>query len=240
MSNAASEMETSSESTALATTPETAPELSAAPTAEDAAPASAPRRRGSAVGLAARLALLATAVGLVVAVFVFAARSGIENAGDGLLDGLAIQSGLDVTNPRYNGEMSDGSPFSVAAARAQPDAPDPKRVTLTEVEGDLALSDGRTLNAKAAEGLLKPKDQSLRLSGGVVASTSDGYTLSADAIHFDLDKRTGRTESAVRIEGPLGEVTADRMDAEMAPGLVARFNGDVKVVIRRLVEPEAP
>lgn len=199
-------------------------------------PRAAPARRGG-FGRLLRLLLPLAALALVTAVFVLSARSGIDNAANTLVDGLVISGGLEVTNPRYLGEMSDGSPFRVSAKRAQPDGPDPKRIALSGVEGDLTLPEGRALNATAADGLFKPKDKSLRLGGGVVARTNDGYSLAADAIQFDLEKRTGETESPVRIEGPLGEVTADKMEARVETDLVARFTGDVKVVIRKLVEP---
>ena len=207
---------------------------------EDDAPArrARPQRRGTPLGRMLRLALPLAAFALVGAVFVLAARSGVDNVAGSLTDGVAISTGLDVTNPRYLGEMSDGSPFRVSAKRAQPDGPDPKLIELTGVEGSITLPEGRALKATAADGSFKPKDQSLRLGGGVVAETNDGYTLTSDEIMFDLDKRKGTTQTPVRIEGPLGEVSAEQMSAWLEEDLVARFTGDVKVVIRKLVEPE--
>ena len=68
--------------------------------------------------------------------------------------------------------------------------------------------------------------------------TEDGYRLSSEQMRFDLATRIGRTETPVKIEGPMGELTADKMEAQFDKDLVATFSGGVKITIKRLVEPK--
>lgn len=189
------------------------------------------RRRGL-----LRLILPVAALVIVGAVFILASRGGVESTGDILLDGAALQSGLIVTNPRFIGEAGDGQPFSVSANRAEPDGIDPSEIRLDAVRGRISLPDGRELNATAVEGFFFPKKDMLQLSGGVSAETNDGYSLTVDALDFDLKAQAGESVTPVRIAGPLGELTADRMKAAYDGDLIARFEGDVRVVIRKLVE----
>lgn len=187
-------------------------------------------------GALVRLMLPVAALAMVGAVFFFASRGSVDAPAGLSVEGVTIGNGLEVTKPRFFGETEDGQPFQVTAARAQPDGPDPKRIKLFEVEGEVGLPGGETLSTKAANGLFKPKENDLSLEGGVVARTSDGYTLTSETIRFDLKARSGETETPVRIEGPMGELDADRMKAVFDKDLVADFTGGVKITIRQLVE----
>ena len=197
-------------------------------------------RRGSNRARAVRLALPLAAILVVAGVFYFASRSAIEAPKGLTIDGVVIGDGLEVTNPRFVGETEDGSPFLLTAKRARPDGPDPENIRLDEVSGDVSLEGGRKLNARAADGLFQPKKNALALSGDVKVSTDDGYTLSSEKMRFDLATRTGRTETPVRLEGPMGDMTAKSMEAHFEQDFVATFSGDVKIMIHRLAEPNDP
>lgn len=183
-----------------------------------------------------RLLLPLAGVGLVIAVFVLTGRGGTDTPPSALVDGLALSSGLEVTNARYWGEADDGSPFKVSAQRARPDAPNPSLIELSGVQGEVGMPGGRTLKAEAADGVFKPKAQTLALGGGVSAVSSDGYRLTSDALSFDLRERSGESDASVRIDGPLGELTAAKMAARYDGDFVIRFSGDVQVTIKELVE----
>lgn len=185
-----------------------------------------------------RLLLPLAALGLVVAVFFFATR-GAERASLPMVEGVAVGAGMEVSRPRFMGEAEDGSPFRVAAETARPDGPDPTRVDLLAVDGELTLPGGRVLNAVAAEGVYRPKRAELTLTGGVAAETDDGYRLTSEAMSFDLGARKGWSEAPVRLAGPLGEIVANRMEASVDGDLVARFDGEVRVVIQAMAAPNA-
>ncbi|MEL6978074.1 MAG: hypothetical protein AAGM38_05270 [Pseudomonadota bacterium] len=185
-----------------------------------------------------RLGLPLAGLALVLGVFVFTERGVSNSSATALMDGVALQSGLEVTNARYWGEADDGSPFRVSAERARPDGPNPSLIELDGVRGQVDMPDGRILKAEAADGVFKPKANTLALGGGVAAVSSDGYRLMSQALSFDLRARSGESASSVRIDGPLGELTAASMTARFEEGIVLRFDGDVNVVIRELVEPE--
>lgn len=197
-------------------------------------------RAPASAGRAMRLVLPLAALLLVGGVFVFASRTVVDAPKGLTIDGVVIGEGLEVTNPRFVGETDDGSDFKLTAERAKPDGPDPEKIKLVTVAGDVALPGGRKLNATAADGLFKPKKQELELHGDVVARTSDGYTLSSETMRFDLATRIGRTEAPVRIEGPMGSLTAETMEARFENDFEATFSGGVKITITRLVGPKDP
>lgn len=190
------------------------------------------------LGRSLRFLLPIAGLALVAGVFFLSERVGSDSTVSALADGIALHSGLEVTNARYWGEADDGSPFRVSAVRARPDGPNPSLIELLGVRGEVDMPDGRTVQAEAADGLFKPKAQTLDLGGGVLAESSDGYRLRADALSFDLRDQSGESASAVRIDGPLGELTAATMAARFDGDFVIRFDGEVKVVIRELVDRE--
>lgn len=206
---------------------------------DDPASAQRPRSGLGSGRLLLRLGLPIAALVLVTAVFFLTSRADIDAPAALSIDGVAIGSGLEVTKPRFLGETEDGETFQVTADSAQPDGPDPDKIKLQGVKGDVGLPEGRSLNASAKDGLFKPKERWLRLEGGVIAETSDGYAISSETIDFDLETRSGETQSTVRLKGPMGELTADRMKAQFDGDFVATFSGGVKIVITRMAEKDA-
>lgn len=162
-----------------------------------------------------KIALPLAALALVVAVFT-APRGDFElDFSDVDFD---FRDGLRLVAPRFTGTDSAGRPFRVTAEWALPDKPDPERVELGPVDGEIVLDAGRTVSLAAGGGEILPKARRLRLSGGVTVETDDGWRLSAPTARADLDAETLVAEGPVRGAGPSGEIDAGAMRAARRDG----------------------
>lgn len=152
---------------------------------------------------------------------------------------LAADDGLRLINPEFTGETGKSEPFIITAASALPDSPDPERVELEDVTGEISLAAGRDVTVSAPAGVILPKAEHMSLSGGAVMTTSDGYRLSADDAALDLRAGVLNAEGSVRAESELGVITSDVMEARRAEdggeGVHIWFRSRVKL---RIEEPE--
>ena len=164
-------------------------------------------------------------------------------------DLAALRDGLRLNEPRFSGSTDHGEPFSISADWALPDSPNPSRIELSAVVGEIVLTGGRSAGITAPDGALRPRDRSLTLSGGVELSTSDGYVLRTDAAEADMASRIIRLPGPLTGKGAGGELQAGSMRAwseGAGPdgqggagrnGYIIRFEGGVRVVFQPGVEP---
>lgn len=181
-----------------------------------------------------KVALPLAAVGLLAALFL----AGRPEIGGVVLSDLDFdaEDGLRLLNPEVSGETEAGEPFSATAEWARPDGPDPERVALGGVRGEVALQDGRRLTLAAGGGELRPRAETMRLEDGVVIQTSDGYRLRAAAADVDIAARQVAAVGPVEGRGPAGAIFAgsmrvERRDDETAAGDYIWFEDRVRVVI---------
>jgi lipopolysaccharide export system protein LptC len=159
-----------------------------------------------------KLALPVAAVGLAAAVFLIQRDGG----GGGLsMSGLDFteDGGLRLNNPQFSGRTPNGQPFSVTAEWALPDGPDPERVQLGPLTGEIRLSPERTAFLSAEGGEARPKEQTLRLSGDVALRSDDGYSLTVAAADLDARNRRMTAEGPVRGAAPFGDLESGSMRA---------------------------
>ena len=129
------------------------------------------------------------------------------------VDLSALEEGLRLVEPRFNGATNRGEPFTVSAEWALPDGPRPERVELNSVSGEINLIDGRVVTLSADTGVLEPKANILTLTDGVRFASSDGYEITASTARFDGDAEELTARGDVVAEGALGRIRADRMRA---------------------------
>lgn len=186
----------------------------------------------------AKIGLPAIAAATLASIVYF---SGGGYRDDGLsFDGVeisALDQGLKLTNPRFTGVTAKGEPFAISAAWALPDGPDPERVELSEIDGEINLADGRYVTLTADAGELLPKRNVVTLAGAVRMTTSDGYRLASAEARLDAEAEVFTAGGGVTASGPLGEIEADRMRVERngasGPGDYIWFENRVKVSIDR-------
>ena len=187
-----------------------------------------------------RLGLPLMAVAILVGVF----YSGRTNSGAQEIifrtgQFAALQGGLRLTNPRFTGATSAGEPFMVRANWAEPDGPDPNRIALNTVVGDIVQANGEKLTIQAAEGELAPKAQTVMLTGGVTLRTTDGYTATTQTLRANAKQRSMVSDGQVHAHGPLGELTAGAIRVEEGAGGIMYFEKGVRVVLHKISESRA-
>ncbi|ESW62353.1 MAG: hypothetical protein Q27BPR15_01325 [Rhodobacter sp. CACIA14H1] len=141
-----------------------------------------------------------------------------------------------MTAPTYAGTTKDGAALEVSAAETRPEVEGTRGQTATDVAARLSTPDGvvTELAAKGAE--MAPDGREVVFRGDVVVTHSLGYRVETEALTARLDVTGLRSDTAVRAEGPVGQITADTM--ELAPagagggGYLLVFNGRVKLVYR--------
>ena len=92
-----------------------------------------------------------------------------------LIDKVKLGAGIQVVNPRYNGTTADGAAFSISAALAKPDGPDPVEIDLEKVSGAFTLSEKNSLAARADGGIYNRVENTVFFNGDVTVESDDGY-----------------------------------------------------------------
>jgi lipopolysaccharide export system protein LptC len=159
-----------------------------------------------------RVALPLVALALMSTIFLFTRDTLPPGIRFSAKDFAALEDGLRLSEPRFTGTTDAGEPFVVSAEWALPDSADPTEIRLHAIRASIAMADGRTAELTAADGMLRPKAQTVALTGGVRLTTSDGYVAETETAEADLRARTLVAPGAVMAEGPLGRIEAGRLD----------------------------
>ncbi len=148
------------------------------------------------------------AVALIAAIFLTARDKGDLTKIFTAEELATLGAGLRLDNPRFAGLTEQGEPFAIRADWALPDSALPRLIDLKRPEGEIEMSDGRTISARAATGRMHREDKTLVLEGGVVLDTSDGYHIETGLIEIDLGAKTANAPGPVSGTGPRGQIDA--------------------------------
>ena len=121
-----------------------------------------------------------------------------------------------LTMPTYAGVTSDGSALSVAAAEARPDGATGAS-TATEIVGKLETPDGGRVDMVAANGVLDTEGGLMTLDGGVLLTTTTGYSIKTKALVANLDQTGLSSPGAVTATSPMGQLDAGQMTLTQDP-----------------------
>ncbi len=158
------------------------------------------------------------AVVLIAAIFVSARDKGDLTKIFTAEELATLGAGLRLDNPRFAGLTEQGEPFAIRADWALPDSALPRLIDLKRPEGEIEMSDGRTISARAATGRMHREDKTLVLEGGVVLDTSDGYHIETGLIEIDLGAKTANAPGPVSGTGPRGQINAGSFRAAAGEG----------------------
>jgi len=143
-----------------------------------------------------------------------------------------VTDGLRLSQPRFTGVTRNGQPFVITADWALPDGPDPDRVGLGPVRGEIEMDAARRVTLTAQGGEIRPKLNTMRLEGGVAAETTDGYRLSAARADIDMKAETLAADGPVAVSGPAGDIASGSMRAARRDeNFVVWFENRVRVRI---------
>ena len=178
----------------------------------------------------ARVVGIASVVGIVaVSGLMLATGPGRIEATRPIID-EAQTADLTMTSPSLAGVLKDGRRYRIVADRALMAPGKDEAIALESVRAALQTEDGGRVDVQAPAALFERGRERLTLSGGVIASTSDGRRLdtSSIAIWQDADGLAALSETPTKLTGPEGVATADGLSA--GPGLdPIRLTGAVKV-----------
>ena len=158
------------------------------------------------------------AVALIAAIFLTAREKGDLTKIFTAEELATLGAGLRLDNPRFAGLTEQGEPFAIRADWALPDSALPRLIDLERPEGEIEMSDGRTISARAATGRMHREDKTLVLEGGVVLDTSDGYHIETGLIEIDLGAKTANAPGPVSGTGPRGQINAGSFRAAAGEG----------------------
>jgi len=117
-----------------------------------------------------------------------------------------------LTAPTWAGMTEDGSALTVTAAEARPSDGAGADANATTLRAVLDMPGGGRAELVAATGRLDLAAGRLIVEGGVVVTTSTGYTLRTEAMAAALD-RTGLTSPGpIAGDGPGGHLSAGSME----------------------------
>lgn len=121
---------------------------------------------------------------------------------------------MRVTSAVYRGADSKGQPFSLRAGSAvQATSRDPV-VKLKDMSAQILLADGpATLNA--GQGRYDMDSERVAVDGPVQFQSADGYRLATSDVTVDMKSRHMASRGAVTGHMPLGDFSADRMNADL-------------------------
>ncbi len=155
------------------------------------------------------------AIGLMATVFLFTK----ERTLDGGLqfskaDFVALQSGMQVTKPRFSGSNANGDIYDFTAEVLHPDAPKPTKVTATGLSGEIRLFDGQTIELAARNAEVDLKARTIRFDGGTTVVFSDGLRGESQQVFADLDTGQLNTDGPVTASSPMGKIEAGNLKTE--------------------------
>jgi len=139
-------------------------------------------------------------------------------------------------NPRFASTMSDGREVIFTAHRVVPRLTNPNVLDATTIEARIDLNADSVLLIVAGNGLFDLRGEAADLSGAVQMTTSTGFRLNTDTLHFDMGASSADAPGEVEITGPGLTLTAGSMRISTVDGSdVVHFNDGVRV----LYDPES-
>lgn len=150
-----------------------------------------------------------------------------------LLSGLSIgdisltTEGLVMSNPHLSGNDGDRS-YSVQADRAIQRITNPQVIDLENITAQITIAPGETLSITSRNGTFDTQMETLKLTNGITASHSKGYT--AEFEYLDINMKTGTmlTNDAVDVTSNGGYIDAGSMEFDQRNN-VLNFRQGVKM-----------
>ena len=142
-----------------------------------------------------------------------------------------------VTAPTWAGMTEDGSALTVTAAEARPADAAGSDANASALRAVLDMPGGGRADLQAATGRLDLAANRLVVEGGVVITTSTGYTLRTAALEAALDRTGLIAPGAVEGDGPGGHLTAGSMELTATGDSPKRYVMVFKNRVRLLYQP---
>lgn len=178
-----------------------------------------------------RIVLPLAALVLGAVVVVYAGLLDRAERGPGVVVSETLGTDRRMVSPRLSGQDARGRPYFVTAQSATQVPGNDTQVTMTDIEADLLLEDGREWIALfATSGRVDSQSEELLLSGEISIYSDSGYEFHATEVQVTSAGDELKSSKPVSGHGPLGALTANSMTAREAGDFI-RFDGNVRVII---------
>ncbi len=162
-----------------------------------------------------KIVLPLIAIGLLSTVFLFTKDRTLEG---GLrfskADFATLESGMQVSKPRFSGSNAQGDTYNFTADVLYPDAPKPTRLAATGLSGEMQMLDGLAIQLSAKQADINLNDRTVRLFNGTDVVFSDGFRAKTGSIFANLEAGTLNTAGTVRATSPMGKIAAGNLRVE--------------------------
>jgi lipopolysaccharide export system protein LptC len=181
--------------------------------------------RHSRVVAATKVLLPLVALGILSTLFLVAKRIDTEAAIPfATVDVRELAREARIGAPRYAGMTADGAAVTITASRALPGDADLSTLRAEQMVAQIDMADGTILGLTAPRGRLDTPAGLAELTGGVVVTLSTGWRAETAALETALDATRVLAETRIDATGPLGDITAGRMELTQ-PGEAAPSDG---------------
>lgn len=119
-----------------------------------------------------------------------------------------------ITAPEFAGMTADGAAISITADIARTGLPTSEDIAADRLTAQFQTPDGAEILAQADQGAIVDASVAT-LEGNVYIRSTAGYRIETEQISLDLDRTDIETKGAVRGFGPVGTLTAGRMQVEL-------------------------
>lgn len=196
-------------------------------------PAAARVRHYSRFVYLTKLALPATACGLLLLIAAWPRLEGVFETVRFAAPRIDLSEARDLhmAKARYTGIDRQNRPFTVTAVVARQKPKLDGLITLEQPRGDLTTTSGNWLELSASAGFYQPQPQLLDLFGEVALFQDKGNEFHSATAHVDMAAGTAEGDDPVTGQGPFGNVTAEGFRI-LDRGDTIVFTGHAKLEIR--------
>ena len=183
-----------------------------------------------------KILLPSVALGLLSTIFLFSENSDpTESLPITTLQTLAEKESEQATDATYSATMDDGAQLTLRAATTRPDPVLENALIAGAFSAQMDMEDGSRLNLSAPDAQLDNDSNLATLSGGVLITSSNGYSIQTDTLKAATDHVAAESGGPITALAPFGSLEAGRMviseDAESgADSLQLLFTDGVKMV----------
>lgn len=134
-------------------------------------------------------------------------------------------------SPRFAGTMSDGREVIFTANRVVPLPTDPNMLDAEVIEARIDLNVDSIVLIVAGSGTFDLREETADLADEVQMTTSTGFRLNTDVLHFDMGTSSADAPGEVQVTGPGLTLTAGSMRISTVDGNdVVLFNDGVRML----------
>ncbi len=136
----------------------------------------------------------------------------------------------ELLSPHFESVDDKNQPYTIKAKRAIQGQDNENLIILEEPLGDIVLEGDTWLAIQADQGAYRQDNKRLLLKGNVRIYHDQGYQLTTDQMHIDIENNKIWSTTPVSGHGPAGTIEASGMHGDINTG-VMNFEGRAKLVI---------